>query len=251
MDLNSDLGEGFGSWTKGDDEALLQVVTSASIACGFHAGDASIMKQAVRNAVANDVAIGAHVSYPDMRGFGRWHVAMPPENVAEDILYQLGALQAFAQAAGSRVRYVKAHGALYHRLDHDEELASAVMETLACYDPSLSVLVAPGREAAKAASRAGLAAFSEGYADRAYRADGSLLPRDEKGAVVLDVGEVAERGVALACHQAVRTCDGSEVCLEVDSICVHGDTPGAIEMARRLRRALLDEGVELRPFTPG
>ena len=248
MDLNSDLGEGYGRWTLGDDAAMLQVVTSANVACGFHAGDPATIDRTVRTAVERGVAVGAQVSYPDLVGFGRREIDVPPGDLTADVLYQLGALEAFARAAGSRVRYVKAHGALYNRIVRDPVQAAAVAEAIRRYDPALPLLTLPGSAAAAAAAEAGIEAVGEGFADRAYTGDGRLVSRREPGAVLDDPGRVAARAARMATEGRVGTVDGGEVAVAVRSLCVHGDTPGAVELARAVRAALEEAGVALETF---
>jgi 5-oxoprolinase (ATP-hydrolysing) subunit A len=245
LDLNSDLGEGFGRWALGDDAALLQVVTSANVACGFHAGDPATMERTVRTAVEHGVAIGAQVSYPDLVGFGRRELDVAPADLTADVLYQLGALEAFARAAGSRVRYVKPHGALYNRIVRDPVQAAAVVEAVRRYDPALPLLTLPGSAAMAAAAEAGVPAVGEGFADRAYTPEGRLVSRREPGAVLDDPERVAARAVRMATEGRVETADGGEVTVEVRSLCVHGDTPGAVELARAVRAALEAAGVAL------
>ena len=248
MDLNSDLGEGYGRWTLGDDAALLEIVTSANVACGFHAGDPATIDRTVRTAVERGVAVGAQVSYPDLVGFGRREIDVPPGDLTADVLYQLGALEAFARAAGSRVRYVKPHGALYNRIVRDPVQAAAVAEAIRRYDPGLPLLTLPGSAAAAAAAEAGIEAVGEGFADRAYTGDGRLVSRREPGAVLDDPGRVAARAARMATEGRVGTVDGGEVAVEVRSLCVHGDTPGAVELARAVRTALEEAGVVLEAF---
>jgi len=248
LDLNSDLGEGYGRWTLGDDAALLEIVTSANVACGFHAGDPATIDRTVRTAVERGVAVGAQVSYPDLVGFGRREIDVPPGDLTADVLYQLGALEAFARAAGSRVRYVKPHGALYNRIVRDPVQAAAVAEAIRRYDPALPLLTLPGSAAAAAAAEAGIEAVGEGFADRAYTGDGRLVSRREPGAVLEDPGRVAARAARMATERRVGTVDGGEVAVEVRSLCVHGDTPGAVELARAVRTALEEAGVVLEAF---
>jgi UPF0271 protein len=231
LDLNSDLGEGYGRWALGDDAALLEVVTSANVACGFHAGDPATIDRTVRTAVEHGVAVGAQVSYPDLVGFGRREIEVAPADLTADVLYQLGALEAFARAAGSRVRYVKPHGALYNRIARDPVQAAAVAEAVRRYDPALPLLTLPGSAAEAAAAEAGLRAVAEGFADRAY-----------------DPEEVAARALRMATEGRVEAAGGGEVAVEVRSLCVHGDTPGAVELARAVRTALEGAGVALEPF---
>ena len=248
MDLNSDLGEGYGHWTLGDDDALLEVVTSANVACGFHAGDPATIDRTVRRAVERGVAIGAQVSYPDLVGFGRRDMDVPPDDLTADVLYQLGALEAFAKAAGSRVRYVKPHGALYNRIAGDPVQAAAVVEAIRRYDPALPLLTLPGSVAMQAAVAAGIAAVGEGFADRAYTAEGRLQSRREPGAVLRDPDRVAARALRMATEGRVETVGGGEVAVEIRSLCVHGDTPGAVAMAKAVRAALDRAGVRLEAF---
>jgi UPF0271 protein len=248
VDLNSDLGEGYGRWPLGDDAALLEVVTSANVACGFHAGDPSTIDRTVRTAVERGVSIGAQVSYPDLAGFGRREMDVAPADLTADVLYQLGALEAFARAAGSRVRYVKPHGALYNRIARDPVQAAAVVEAVRRYDPALPLLTLPGSAAMDAARDAGVPAVAEGFADRAYTADGRLVSRREPGAVLHDPEQVATRAVVMATEHRVESIDGDQVEVDVRSLCVHGDTPGAVDLARQVRAALEKAGVTLEPF---
>jgi 5-oxoprolinase (ATP-hydrolysing) subunit A len=248
LDLNSDLGEGYGHWALGDDAALLEVVTSANVACGFHAGDPATIDSTVRTATEHRVAIGAQVSYPDLVGFGRREIDEAPDDLTADVLYQIGALEAFARAAGSRVRYVKPHGALYNRVARDPVQAAAVVEAIRRYDPALPLLTLPGSAAMRAAEEAGIPAVAEGFADRAYTAEGRLVSRREPGAVLHDPGQVATRAVVMATEGRVEAVDGGEVAVEVRSLCVHGDTPGAVELAKAVRAALEEARVPLEAF---
>jgi UPF0271 protein len=249
MDLNADMGEGFGPWSMGDDLALLDVVTSANVACGFHAGDPSIMRRVTAEAVERGVAIGAHVGYDDKAGFGRRHVDIEPDALRNEVLYQLGALDAFARIAGDRVRYVKPHGALYNTIGHHVEQASAVVAAIAEYDNTLPVLGLPGSAWLRLAREAGLTAVHEAFADRAYTPEGTLVSRREDGSVLHDADEIAARCTAMATGQPIQDRTGGHLVVEASSICVHGDTPGAVEIARRVRSALEGAGVTLRPFT--
>jgi UPF0271 protein len=248
LDLNSDLGEGYGRWALGDDAALLEVVTSANVACGFHAGDPATIDRTVRTATEHGVAIGAQVSYPDLVGFGRREIDEAPDDLTADVLYQIGALEAFARAAGSRVRYVKPHGALYNRIARDPVQAAAVVEAIRRYDPALPLLTLPGSAAMRAAEEAGIPAVAEGFADRAYTAEGRLVARRVPGAVLHDPGQVATRAVVMATEGRVETVDGGQVAVEVRSLCVHGDTPGAVELAKAVRAALDEAGLPLEAF---
>jgi UPF0271 protein len=248
IDLNCDLGEGFGAWSMGDDAALLDVVTSANVACGFHAGDPQIMLATCRLAAEKGVAIGAHVAYPDLRGFGRRPVPTTPDELFADVVYQLGALSAAASAAGTRVRYVKPHGALYNVAVRDAAQADAVAAAIAAVDPGLAVLALPGSELLRAASDRGLTPISETYADRAFQADGTLVPRAHAGSVLHDPAEIAARVVRIVTEGRVTAIDGTEIAVEARSVCVHGDTPRAVEIAAGVRGELVAAGVELRAF---
>ena len=248
IDLNSDLGEGFGVWRLGDDQALLRIVTSANAACGFHAGDPSIMRAVAVGAVANDVAIGAQVSYRDLAGFGRRRMDIAPDELTNDVLYQLGALDAICRVAGTRVRYVKPHGALYSTCVVDDVQARAVVRAVKEYDDALPVLGLPGSALLRHAEQAGLRPVSEGFADRGYTPDGRLVPRSDPDAVITDADAVAERSVRLATAGEVVAVDGSVLTMTVSSLCVHGDPPSAVDLAGRVRHALGEAGVAVRPF---
>ena len=232
VDLNSDLGEGFGVWRLGDDEALLRIVTSANAACGFHAGDPSIMRAVAEGAVAHDVAVGAQVSYPDLAGFGRRPMDIAPDELTNDVLYQIGALDGLCRVAGTRVRYVKPHGALYNTCVVDDAQARAVVRAVKEYDDSLPVLGLPGSALLRHAEKAGLTAVGEGFVDRGYTPTGQLVPRSDPAALVTDPDTVVERAVRLAASGEVVAVDGSVLPMTVSSLCVHGDTPGAVELAR-------------------
>ena len=250
IDLNSDLGEGFGQWTLGDDDALLAVVSSANVACGFHASDASIMRRVCEQAVQSDVAIGAQVGYRDLPGFGRRFIDIEPQALTQDVIYQVGALDAFARVAGSRVRYVKPHGALYNAIGHHEEQAAAVVQAVTDYDRTLPVMGLPGSVWLRLAEEAGLTVVHEAFADRAYTPEGTLVSRRLPGAVLHDAEEIARRCVAMATGETVTDIEGGSLSLKPDSICVHGDTAGAVEIARQVREALTGAGVTLAPFAP-
>ena len=223
-------------------------MTSANVACGFHAGDPATIDRTVRTATEHGVAIGAQVSYPDLVGFGRREIDEAPDDLTADVLYQIGALEAFARAAGSRVRYVKPHGALYNRIARDPVQAAAVVEAIRRYDPALPLLTLPGSAAMRAAEEAGIPAVAEGFADRAYTAEGRLVSRREPGAVLHDPGQVATRAVVMATEGRVETVDGGQVAVQVRSLCVHGDTPGAVELAKAVRAALDEAGLPLEAF---
>ncbi|MFT2018468.1 LamB/YcsF family protein [Streptomyces sp. 796.1] len=249
IDLNADLGEGFGRWHLTDDDALLSVVTSANVACGFHGGDPSTMRRVCDLAAERGVVIGAQVSYRDLAGFGRRAMDVPPRELTDEVAYQIGALEVFARAAGARVAYVKPHGALYNRCVHDAEQAAAVVAgvRLAGADP-LPVLGLPGSLLLAAATEAGLPAVREAFADRAYTAQGTLVPRARPGAVIEDPDLVVERSLALAVQRAVTSIEGTQVAVSARSLCLHGDTPGAAATARRVRAALAAADVSLRAF---
>ena len=248
IDLNADLGEGFGIWTLGDDDALLGVVTSANVACGFHAGDPLTLRRTCAVATARGVRIGAQVGYRDLAGFGRRFIDVAQDDLAADVLYQLGALDAFARVAGGRVRYVKPHGALYNAVVQHEAQAAAIADAVRAYDPGLSILGLPGSALLSAAEARGLRTVAECFADRAYRSDGSLVPRTEPGAVIDDVDTVVARAVRMAVAHEVVAEDGTIVAVAAESICVHGDTPGAAEIAAAVRTALNDAGVTVIAF---
>lgn len=248
IDLNSDLGEGFGAWTAGDDQAMLDVVSSANIACGAHAGDPSIMLATARAAAERGVAVGAHVAYRDLAGFGRRPVHVTPDELHADVVHQLGALAAAARVAGTAVTYVKPHGALYNTACADPVQAEAVVRAVADVDPTLAVLALPGSELLRAATASGLRAVAEAFADRAYEPDGSLVPRSRPGAVLHDPDEVAARVLRMVTDGVATAVDGSEVTVHADSVCVHGDSPGAVAMARAVRRLLTEHGTAIAPF---
>jgi UPF0271 protein len=250
VDLNSDLGEGFGHWALGDDDALLGIVSSANVACGFHASDPSIMRRVCATAAETGVAIGAQVGYRDLPGFGRRFIDIEPDALRDDVIYQIGALDGFARVAGSRVQYVKPHGALYNAIVHHEEQAAAVVEAVVDYDRTLPVLGLPGSAWLRQAKDAGLTVVHEAFADRAYTPQGTLVSRREPGAVLHDEQEIAQRCVAMATGTPVTDVDGGELTLHPQSICVHGDTPGAVQIARAVRRAVEEAGVRIAPFAP-
>lgn len=248
IDLNCDLGEGFGAWTMGDDEALIAIVTSASIACGFHAGDPGIMRRLCAAAAASGAAIGAHVGYRDLVGFGRRRIEIAPAELVDDIVYQIAALDGFARLAGERVRYVKPHGALYNTIAAEPEYARALAEAVRRYDPRLHVVGLAGSPGLREVAAAGLTTVAEAFADRAYTSDGQLVSRAKPGAVLHDVDVIASRCIRLARTGEVESIDGATVSVSAQTICVHGDTPGAVAIARQVRETLLAEGITLAPF---
>ncbi|MFJ4603301.1 LamB/YcsF family protein [Streptomyces griseoluteus] len=248
VDLNADLGEGFGRWQLTDDEGLLSVVTSANVACGFHAGDAATMRRVCELAAARGVTIGAQVSYRDLAGFGRRAMDVPSAELAAEVAYQIGALEVFARAAGARVAYVKPHGALYNRVVRDEEQARAVVDGVLLAGAPLPVLGLPGSRLLEAAEKAGLRAVPEAFADRAYTDEGILVPRDREGAVVSDPDAVVARSLDLARSGEVTALSGARVRVRARSLCLHGDTPGAVGLARRVRTRLASAGVPVEAF---
>ena len=248
LDLNADVGESFGRWQLGDDDALLGIVTSANVACGFHAGDPLTLRRTCAAAAVRGVRIGAQVGYRDLAGFGRRFIDVAPADLAADVLYQLGALDGLARVAGARVRYVKPHGALYNAVVTHEAQAAAIVEAVHAYDPGLSILGLPGSALLAAAASGGLRTVAECFADRAYRADGTLVPRSQPGAVIEDVATVAARAVRMAVGHEVEAEDGTVIEVDAESICVHGDTPGAVAIASAVRTALGDAGVTVTAF---
>ncbi|OLF17450.1 LamB/YcsF family protein [Actinophytocola xanthii] len=248
LDLNCDVAEGFGAWRIADDDALLEVVSSANIACGFHAGDPATMRRACATAVAQGVAIGAHVGYRDLAGFGRRHLDLTPTELTDDVLYQLGALRAFAEAEGGRVGYVKPHGALYGAIGSDEAQAGAVVEAVRQFDDTLPVLGMPGSRWLALAAAAGLPAVHEAFLDRGYTPQGRLVSRRSPDALLSDPELVARRCVRLAEAGEIVAVDGTVLAVDARSVCVHSDTPGSLELARAARAALTGAGVTLRSF---
>lgn len=232
----------------GDDAAMFRLVTSANVACGLHAGDPVTMLDSCRAAFELDVTVGAHVGYRDLAGFGRRSMDMSFDELFGDVLYQLGALDGVAHAVGASVDYVKPHGALYNRLFHDADQASAVVAAIQAYDPGLPILGLPGSELLVQAKESGHPVFVEAFVDRAYQPDGTLVPRSQEGAVLHDVDSIVERAVRLAVKGEVVAVDGTVVQVRPDSLCIHGDTPGAVEMATRVRAGLEAAGVALESF---
>jgi 5-oxoprolinase (ATP-hydrolysing) subunit A len=248
VDLNADLGESFGSWTMGDDASMFRIVSSANVACGFHAGDPLTMLDSCRAAFELDVRVGAHVGYRDLAGFGRRSLDMTFDELFGDVLYQLGALDGMAHAVGASVDYVKPHGALYNRIVRDTEQAEAVVAAVHAYDPGLPVLGLPGSAWITLADEAGHPVFREAFVDRAYLPDGTLVPRTQEGAVLHDTAAVVAQAVRLATRKEVVAIDGSVVPVQADSLCIHGDTPGAVNMAAAVREGLEQAGVNIEAF---
>ena len=245
IDLNGDVGESFGAYEIGHDAELIPILTSVNIACGFHAGDPGVMRATVALAREHGTNIGAHPGFPDLVGFGRRELKATPREVEDLVAYQIGALAAIAATQGMRLSHVKPHGALYNMAARDPDLADAIARATAAVDRSLLLFGLPGSKSLDAARRHGVRAISEAFADRAYRADGSLVPRSEPGAVIEDARQVVERAVAIARERIVLAADGTRVSLDVETICVHGDTPGAAELASRIRQALIDVGIQV------
>ena len=248
IDMNSDVGESFGNWSFGDDSTIIASVSSINVACGFHAGDPSTIRATCEAAAAADVAVGAHPGYRDLAGFGRRFIDMDPEELTNDVIYQIGALAGMAKAAGTIVRYVKPHGALYNTIVHHEAQAQAVVAAVIAVDPMLPLLVLPNSAVQRAAEAAGLRTVAEAFADRAYNPDGTLVSRREKGSVLHDVDAVIEHVLRMVTEHQVRAIDGTLIDVHADSICVHGDTAGAAATARAIRKALDDAGVDVTSF---
>ncbi|MCC3271058.1 LamB/YcsF family protein [Arthrobacter gengyunqii] len=248
IDLNSDVGESFGNWKMGDDAAIFESVSSANVACGFHAGDPSTIAQTCRDAVAAGVTIGAHVGYRDLAGFGRRFLDCSYTELFDDVLYQLGALQALARAAGSEIKYVKPHGALYNTIVTHEVHAQSVVDAVRTFDKTLPLLLLPGAVALDKAADAGLRGVAEAFADRNYNPDGTLVSRREPDAVIHDTDRVTANMVRLATEGIITAVDGTDIPMDAASICVHGDTPGAVAMAKAVRAGLEHAGVSIQSF---
>ncbi len=248
IDLNSDLGEAFGAHRIGFDEELFDLISSANVACGFHGGDPRVMERTVAACVARGIGIGAHPGFPDLAGFGRREIAATPDEIRTDTLYQLGALDAFCRAAGVQMQHVKAHGALYNRAVKDAAAAEAIAAAVRAHDPGLVMLAPPGSQLFASAEAAGLPTAREGFVDRAYNADGTLVNRRLPGAVITDPAAAAERALRLVVEATLTAIDGTELPLTVDSLCIHSDTPGAVAIARAVRDRFADAGIAIRPF---
>ena len=248
IDLNSDLGESFGPWQMGDDANMLSIVTSANIACGGHASDPETMFQTLTMAKQNDVVVGAHPGYNDREGFGRRVIPMAPDEIGRMVAAQIGALSAMACLAGTSVRYVKPHGALGNLAARDMDVAQAIADATAQVDPSLAILAISGNKLEDAGRNAGLTVYSEIFADRGYLSSGQLVPRGQDGAMIHDAGEAAERLLAFLETGLMPVIDGDPISLDAHSICVHGDSPTAVAMAREVRQQLVESGVKVEPF---
>jgi UPF0271 protein len=250
IDLNSDLGESFGRWTLGNDAELMKSITSANVACGYHAGDPVVMREAVRLAREAGVSVGAHPGLPDLAGFGRRNMAVTAAEVENFVVYQIGALAAIAAAEQVRLRHVKVHGALYHMAVKDRALADAIAAAVRSVDPQLILFALPASELAGRAEAAGLRVACEGFADRAYEADGSLTPRSHPGALIHSAEEVIDRAVRMVRDGVVRTTDGVDIPLRIETLCTHGDTPGSPGLTRQLRAGLAAAGISVQAPDP-
>ena len=248
VDLNSDLGEGYGAWAMGDDTAMLGIVSSANITCGFHGGDPAGILKTVRNAAARNVTIGAHVSYPDRVGFGRRDMDITSEDLIGDIIYQIGALQGMARAAGTQVRYVKPHGALYNHIAHNERQGLAVIKAIKLIDPALVLMGLAGTPVLELARAEGLNVMPEIFADRGYTPQGLLVSRRDPGAVLHDADQAAQRMLKFARTGMLTANDGTELRIAAGSICVHGDSPNAVAMAQTIRHLFEAEGISVKSF---
>ncbi|MDK3016589.1 LamB/YcsF family protein [Pseudodonghicola flavimaris] len=249
VDLNADMGESFGAWTMGDDKALLRVVSSANVACGFHAGDPDVMAATMAEAAGNGVGIGAHPGFRDLQGFGRHRMQVPAESLANAIRYQIGAAQAMARAAGAELRHLKLHGALANMASEDEALARLCYDAALSVAPELIVMVLAGTAQERAARGLGCLWAGEIFADRAYNDDATLVDRRLPGAVLHDAAEVGPRIRQMLEEEAIITASGKRLPAAIDTICLHGDTPAAVDLARALRRELEDAGIAIRPVT--
>ncbi|HEU5431801.1 MAG TPA: 5-oxoprolinase subunit PxpA [Thermomicrobiales bacterium] len=248
IDLNSDLGEAFGAHRIGYDDELFDLISSANVACGFHGGDPRVMERTVAACATRGIGVGAHPSFPDLVGFGRRDIAATPDEIRADTLYQIGALAAFCRAAGVPMQHVKAHGALYNRAIKEGAASEAIAAAVAAYDPGLVMLAQPGSRLFAAAEAAGLPTAREGFVDRAYNTDGTLVNRRLPGAVITDPDSAAERALRLVVDGKLTAIDGTELTLAVDSLCIHSDTPGAVAIARAVRQRFAQAGIAIRPF---
>ncbi|TPP04616.1 LamB/YcsF family protein [Rhizobium glycinendophyticum] len=248
IDLNSDLGESYGAWAMGDDEAMLSIVSSANVACGFHAGDPLGIWKTVKAAAEKGVSIGAHVSYPDRVGFGRRDMDVTSAELTADVIYQIGAIKGVAAAAGVTVGYVKPHGALYNRIAHDPKQGQAVIDGIKAIDRSLVLMGLAGAPILELAQKSGLKTVAEAFADRAYTPGGELVSRRETGSVLHDTDLIARRMLQLAQEGTLEAIDGSTIKVDAQSICVHGDSPGAVAIAQEIRRAFEADGITVRSF---
>ena len=246
IDLNCDMGESFGPWRMGADADVMPNITSANIACGAHAGDPSVMRYTVRLARDAGVAVGAHPGFADLQGFGRREIRADPAEIENSMLAQIGALAAIARAEGMTLRHVKAHGELYNMAARDRALADAIARAIKAFDPGLIMFALPASLMIEAGRAVGLRVAAEGFADRAYQPDGSLMPRSKPGAVIRDPDAVVSRAIRMVRDGVVLTPDGKEISLRVETICVHGDTPGAADLTRRIHDGLDGAGIRVR-----
>lgn len=249
IDLNSDLGESYGAWKMGNDEQILGIVGSANIACGFHAGDPLNILRTLKQAVKHDVCVGAHVSYPDLVGFGRRNMDLSYDELYADVLYQISALQGLAQVAGTKVSYVKPHGALYNTIATDLTQAQAVIDAIQHFDKTLVLVALAGSPLIKFAYEQGLSVISEAFADRAYHRDGTLVSRRLEGAVLHDAEIIAQRVLNMIQNGGIESIEGDFTLIQADTICLHGDTLGAVKMAAKIRDVLLENKIEVRAFS--
>jgi 5-oxoprolinase (ATP-hydrolysing) subunit A len=247
IDLNCDMGESFGAWTMGADEMVMPYITSANVACGAHAGDPRVMRRTVRLAREHGVSVGAHPGFADLQGFGRREMQVDPSEIEDSLVAQIGALAAIARVEQVPLRHVKAHGALYNMAVRDRRLADAIASAIKAFDPTLVMFVLPNSALETAGREAGLRVALEGFADRSYEADGSLTPRSRTGAVIHDPETVVQRAVRMIRDGVVLTSDRHEITLRIDTLCVHGDTPGAAELTRQIRSSFKDAGIAVRP----
>jgi len=248
IDLNADLGESFGPWPMGHDEALMTSITSANVACGFHAGDPAVMRRTIRLAKMHGVAVGAHPGFADLVGFGRREMHVSPAEIEDLVLYQVAALAGVAASEGVRVQHVKAHGALYNMAARDSAIAGAIARAVAAVDRSLILFGLPNSELVREGEKAGLKIAAEIFADRSYEPDGSLTSRRKPGSVIHDTHIVVARAVGMVQTCSVEATDGSTIALAADTMCLHGDTPGSADLAREVRRALQAAGITVAAF---
>lgn len=248
VDLNADLGEGFGRYRFGADEELMKVVSSTTVACGFHAGDPLSIRETIEAACRNDTTIGAHPAYPDLVGFGRRHLEMSPRELENAVLYQIGALDGLCRAVGTRIQYVKPHGAMYNDAAKNPKIAEVIVQAVKAFDPQLYLLCPDHSAMAQAAKNANIPYACEFFADRGYQENGMLIPRSKPGAIITQPKVICNRVLQAIREGSVSTASGTTLRLRADSVCVHGDNPEAVSIAQYLRRALADEGIQIRPF---
>ncbi len=248
VDLNCDMGESFGAWTMGNDTALMDHVSSVNVACGFHAGDATTMRQTVETALRKNVAIGAHPGYADLQGFGRRAMSLSPGEVFDLVMYQVSALKGICEAMGARLHHVKPHGALYNHAARDTKTARSIAEAVRKIDPDLILFGLSGSDYISVAEEAGLKTASEVFADRSYRPDGTLTPRTEPDALIRETDDAIAQVLQMVTTQSVTTCDGTLVPIKAETICIHGDGEHALDFARNIKQRLVENGIEIRPI---